>query len=98
MLKTKTHKTAGWAILSAACVLSPCVLEAAVPVRLSGAIGGVVRDASSIPQMGATVLLFNHQDRLFEKVLTNDHGQFQFAALMPDVYSILPRPAHPGRC
>jgi hypothetical protein len=38
--------------------------------------------------MGATVMLFNRQDRLFEKVLTDARGIFAFTGLMPDIYSI----------
>ncbi len=38
--------------------------------------------------MGATVLLFNRQDRPLQKLLTDDHGEFQFAGLFPDLYSV----------
>ncbi|MGD0438856.1 MAG: hypothetical protein ABSB86_20525 [Bryobacteraceae bacterium] len=31
--------------------------------KLSGSIAGYVKDPSGIPQMGATVLLFNHSER-----------------------------------
>ena len=41
-----------------------------------------------IPQMGAIVLLYNRQDRAFGKVLTDDHGEFQFLGLLPDLYSV----------
>jgi len=55
---------------------------------LSGAITGVVSDTLGIPQMGATVLLFNRQDRAVQKLRTDEHGQFRFAGLFPEVYAI----------
>ncbi|HWC00388.1 MAG TPA: carboxypeptidase-like regulatory domain-containing protein, partial [Bryobacteraceae bacterium] len=45
-------------------------------------------DAAGIPQMGATVLLYNRLDHLYERGLTNERGQFTFAGLIPDIYSI----------
>lgn len=61
---------------------------AVAPARLSGAITGQVRDGVGIPQMGATVLLFTHEDRLFARALTDANGAFSFLSLMPDVYSM----------
>lgn len=58
------------------------------PARLSGAISGLVHDGSGVPQMGASVLLFNHEERLFARVLTDEKGNFAFLSLAPDVYSI----------
>lgn len=58
------------------------------PVKLSGAISGLVTDGSGMPQMGATVLLFNRQERLLERALTDEKGAFSFASLAPDFYSI----------
>ena len=76
-------------MLSGACILTSRSLEAATPVQLSGAISGVVREAATnAPQMGAVVQVYNRQDRLIDKALTNDHGGFQFAGLLPDIYSI----------
>jgi hypothetical protein len=76
-------------MLGGACILSPGAAHAATPVRLSGAITGTVRESgSNAPQMGAVVQVYNRQDRLIDKALTNDHGGFQFAGLLPDVYSI----------
>ena len=56
--------------------------------KLSGSLIGFVGDAAGVPQMGATVLLFNRYDRLIQKVLTNEKGAFGFSALGPDVYSL----------
>jgi hypothetical protein len=55
---------------------------------LSGSIAGFVHDSNSIPQMGATVLLFNRYERLIQKTLTNERGIFGFDALTPDLYSV----------
>src|SRR2546426_12725155 len=33
-------------------------------------------------------LLFNRQERLFQKVLTDERGEFRFLGLLPDVYSV----------
>src|SRR5258708_18255466 len=58
------------------------------PTKLSGSIAGFVRDWSGIPQMGASVLLFNRYERLIERTLTNERGTFGFDALSPDLYSV----------
>jgi hypothetical protein len=59
-----------------------------LPAKLSGGLTGLVRAGVGIPQMGATVLLFNHEDRLFARVLTDEKGGFSFLSLIPDVYSV----------
>ena len=61
---------------------------AIAPVKLSGALTGLVRDPVGIPQMGATVLLFTHEDRLFARALTDEKGAFSFLSLAPDIYSV----------
>src|SRR5262249_16761795 len=68
--------------------LAPEPARAAVAAKLSGAISGVVLDGAGVPQMGAAVTLFNHQDRQFLKVLTDERGAFQFLSLLPEVYSL----------
>src|ERR1700722_13619497 len=71
-------------------LVAPAVLPAAPPdaAKLSGSIAGFVRDVGGIPQMGATVLLFNRYDRLVARALTNERGVFGFDVLSPDNYSI----------
>jgi len=56
--------------------------------HLSGSIAGVVRNASGVPQMGATVFLFNRSERLLERAITNERGLFGFGLLTPDLYSV----------
>ena len=88
MLKPKAHKTIASLVMGVACLVAPQVSRAAAPVKLLGAIAGVVSDGGGVPQMGATVLLLNHQDRVFQKVLTDENGQFRFLGLFPDLYSV----------
>jgi hypothetical protein len=64
------------------------VCRAANPIPLSGGITGTVADAGGIPQMGATVILLNRQERQIEKLQTDDRGQFKFLGLFPDFYSV----------
>lgn len=58
------------------------------PVKLSGVIGGVVTNAAGSPQMGASVFLYNRQDRVCDKVVTDERGEFHFGGLFPDLYSV----------
>lgn len=62
--------------------------RAAEPAKLSGTMLGLVANASGVPQMGATVLLYNRHDRLVNRALTNERGAFGFDQLAPDLYSI----------
>jgi hypothetical protein len=57
-------------------------------VKLAGTIAGVVSDSGGIPQMGATVILFNRQDRPVQKLQTDERGEFHFAGLFPEFYSV----------
>lgn len=64
------------------------VCAAAPSLRVSGSIVGLVSDTSGVPQMGATVVLYNRFDRVLTKSLTTDKGTFGFGALSPDLYTI----------
>jgi len=88
MFRTKTHKTLATCALGAVCLVAPTFLQAAQPVTLTGAIAGVVKDYMGIPQMGAAVFLYNHQNRMLERVLTDEHGEFKLLGLLPDVYFV----------
>jgi len=72
-------------ILAAMLVPAPVVFAGDA---LSGSIAGFVRDARGVPQMGASVLLFNRSERLLEQAITNERGIFGFDALPPDLYSV----------
>ncbi len=88
MSKLKTHRSVASVLLGVACLAGPSVSYAATPLKLPGTITGIVANASGVPQMGASVLLYNRQDRVFEKAFTDGRGQFNFAGILPDVYSI----------
>ena len=76
-------------LLGALIVSAPAAFPApAAGVKLSGSIAGYVRNTTGIPQMGASVFLFNRADRLIQRSLTNERGIFGFDALKPDTYSI----------
>ena len=89
MFRLRTHRSAALLVAALACLTTaPLVSRAAEPVKLSGAITGKVTNAGGVPQMGATVILFNRQERMYEKALTDDRGEFKFLGLFPDVYSL----------
>ena len=83
---TRTSCTA--AMLAFAAGLTLGVSPAATPIKLSGAVAGSVHDPSGTPQMGAVVELYNHHEKLVEKTITNAGGNFLFASLLPDIYSL----------
>src|ERR1700680_902263 len=74
-------------VVSALLVFSPASF-AGTATQLSGSIAGFVRDARGIPQMGASVFLFNRSERLIQQAITNERGIFGFDALVPDLYSV----------
>jgi len=90
MFSSKTHKSTAVLAVGVVCLLAPLVVvsQAAEPLKLSGAIGGVVTNSLGIPQMGASVVLYNRSDRAFQKALTDERGEFRFPGLFPDLYSI----------
>jgi hypothetical protein len=55
---------------------------------VTGDILGRVVDASGIPQLGATVNLYNRYDRLIRKTMTGIDGRFAFPSLPADIYSV----------
>ncbi|HWQ55897.1 MAG TPA: TonB-dependent receptor [Bryobacteraceae bacterium] len=83
-----SHGRVAFTIAAAVCLMAPSASWGVSPVKRSGAISGLVTDNGGIPQMGAAVFLFNRQEKLHEKVLTDERGYFAFAGLLPDVYSI----------
>jgi hypothetical protein len=71
-----------------ALLVSGAVDAGAAPVKLTGSIAGIVRDNAGVPQMGASVLLFNRYERMVQRALTNEKGIFGFELLTPEVYSV----------
>src|ERR1700759_5254221 len=88
MLNTKTHRSLFPLVAGLVCLAAPRVSGAASPIALSGAITGVVSDGFGVRQMGATVFLFNRQDRQLQKLQTDAKGEFHFAGLLPEFYSV----------
>src|ERR1035438_5193748 len=84
----RTHKTAVALMLGLVVLSVPRVSRAAPKVQLSGTIVGRVADSSGTPRMGATVQLYDRQEHAFERVLSDDRGEFRFLGLFPDVYSV----------
>jgi hypothetical protein len=79
----------GFVVLLAAGVVSSGQSSiAASSGGLAGSIIGFVADPAGVPQMGATVQLYNRYERVIQKVLTNERGAFGFDALLPDVYMV----------
>ncbi|MBV8817593.1 MAG: TonB-dependent receptor [Acidobacteriaceae bacterium] len=72
----------------ASLLVSARALTAGEPAKLTGSIAGIVRDNAGIPQMGATVLLFNRAERIIQRALMNDKGVFGFDFLPTDVYAV----------
>lgn len=88
-MRPKTHNSAGLLIAGLACLLAePVLSRAAEPVKLSGAITGRVANSAGVPQMGATVILYNRQERVYERALSDERGEFKFLGLFPDVYAL----------
>ena len=81
-------RTAKAALTVLAVLTYPTLLSAASAPKLCGSISGVVRSGSGVPQMGAVVILYNRSERPVQRALTNEKGEFVFASLMPDLYSI----------
>jgi hypothetical protein len=63
-------------------------LAAVEPVKMTGTLAGRVTDAAGVPQMGATVFLFNRFERMMDRVLTDAGGAFLFSSLLPEQYSV----------
>jgi len=89
VVRVKTHSSAAVLVAGFACLLAGSFpASAAEGGALAGAITGQVTNSTGTPQMGATVILFNRQDRVYGRALTNDRGEFTFLGLFPDTYSL----------
>lgn len=62
--------------------------SAVEPAPLWGALAGRVMDSGGVPQMGATVTLYNRFERFVARAITTERGTFVFDSLLPDVYSV----------
>ncbi|MBN2464480.1 carboxypeptidase regulatory-like domain-containing protein, partial [candidate division WOR-3 bacterium] len=53
-----------------------------------GSLVGFVGDKSGVPQMGASILLYNQNSTLSGRTVTNEKGAFGFDGLAPGLYSV----------
>jgi hypothetical protein len=88
MFRKRAHSTVSWLVGGLVCLAVPEAALAANLARLPGAIAGMVQDTVGIPKAGAAVQLYNRQERFLFKVNTDERGQFLFADLTPDLYSV----------
>lgn len=88
MLVKKTNTTRWLLLAGFACLTGLPPANASVSVPLSGAIGGTVRSPGGVPQMGASVTLYNHLQKPLGKVLTDERGEFKLLGLVPALYSV----------
>lgn len=79
----------------AAILLFFAIPSPGAPTPEAGKISGVVRDASGVPQMGATVIISSEQLSLLpslegrtQQLLTNDRGKFVTGSLPAGNYSV----------
>ena len=75
-------------VLGVACLTAPVKSWAGAPIKLSGAIGGIVTNGTGEAQMGASVVLYDRLERVSGRVFTDERGEFRFPALFPEIYSI----------
>lgn len=74
--------------LVAGMLMASVPAQAAPRGEFSGSIAGWVASSTGIPQMGATVLLFDRFDRVVHRAFTDENGSFLFGTLAPGSYSL----------
>jgi hypothetical protein len=84
----KTQRTVALLLAGVACCGGARTALAAEHVKFSGAIAGLVTDASGKPKLGAAVMLYDRQERFAGRSITDSQGEFRFAGLFPDLYSV----------
>ena len=82
---TARHFRQKSAALLALAVLSPMAASA---TGFGGELGGWVRDAKGVPQMGAAVSVLTAEGRLLRRVFTDHAGAFVLDNLLPGSYSV----------
>jgi carboxypeptidase family protein len=77
------------ALAAAVLLASFCDAKAAdLAWPVTGELVGTVTDSAGIPQMGASVQVFNKYQRFVARGITDINGRFAFAALAADTYSV----------
>ncbi|HET8546861.1 MAG TPA: carboxypeptidase-like regulatory domain-containing protein [Bryobacteraceae bacterium] len=75
-------------VLGIAVLLAVPCFAAPSGTLTTGSLTGLVTDTAGVPQMGATVFLYNRYDKLVQKTITSLKGDFLFEPLIPDTYSV----------
>ena len=89
MAKAKSQKTLASVALGIFCLATAGEsFAASASIKTAGVIDGVVQNSVGVPQLGAAVQLYNRQDRIVQRVLTDVNGKFEFTGLAPDRYSV----------
>ena len=83
-----TQRKAAIAVAVLACVAVPHLAKSADFVQRPGAISGKVTGGAGVPQMGAAVVLYDRQQRVYNRALSDERGEFRFTDLSPNVYSV----------
>ncbi|RPJ61430.1 MAG: carboxypeptidase regulatory-like domain-containing protein [Acidobacteria bacterium] len=73
---------------SAVLMLSALLCEAALAQEVTGSITGTIVDSSGGAIPGATVTLLSEQTGATRTVVTDDMGDFVFAAVRPGIYTV----------
>jgi hypothetical protein len=88
MLRSRKYSSRAVLVVGIAFLAAPLRSWAEVPIKLSGAIGGVVTNAAGEAQMGASVILYDQLERVLGRAYTDERGEFRFPALFPEIYSV----------
>jgi Carboxypeptidase regulatory-like domain/TonB dependent receptor len=93
LMLSRQAQISQWLLILGAVSLSPALSWGGdslnkTPLKLSGTIDGIVTNTAGSPQMGAAVVLYNREDRVYDKARTDEHGEFRFPGLFPDLYTI----------
>jgi Carboxypeptidase regulatory-like domain len=88
MFSSSKYSSRAVLVLGIACLGAPLDSWAGAPIKLSGAIGGIVTNAAGDAQMGASVVLYDRLERVFGRAYTDERGEFRFPALFPEMYSV----------
>lgn len=81
-------KSGAWLLLAGLLAVADPLHSADLFTPATGNLLGSVVDSSGVPQMGASVQLFNKYDRLLAKTFTRSDGRFAFANLPSDSYAV----------
>jgi len=85
----RTHGRVAILLALTACLGVYPPAKSAEVTKLAGPIGGkVTTGAGGVPQMGATVVLYDRNQRPYGRTLTDPRGEFRFSELLPDLYTV----------